>query len=133
MPSCFASASMASADADGCLTAAMVEIEHGIDHRARLCRGVPDQIAHGVGRLVEKATISGFAVAVMTPSYSVAWPLTYILEYPNLAIANLWSRADARTNRPSTKAAADVGMAELERKAAKPPACSSCSPTKTGC
>ena len=39
--------------------AAVIEIEHPIDHDAVLARSVPDQIAHGVGRLVEKAADFG--------------------------------------------------------------------------
>ena len=44
----------------GCVTAAMIEIEHRIDHRAFFRRRIPDQIAHHIGGLVEKCLDLGF-------------------------------------------------------------------------
>jgi hypothetical protein len=87
-----------------CLTAPMIEIQNGVDHRTRFCRGIPHEIANGIGRLIEKSLnfrfCSGGHDALLFRS---AWHLTYILALPNLATSNLWSTCHACTNRPSIK------------------------------
>ena len=69
---------------EGRLAAAEIVIEHRIDHRAFFGLRVPDQIAHGIGGLVEKRPDFGlnwvFAAADMDDApFCTALDLTYIL------------------------------------------------------
>jgi hypothetical protein len=51
------------------LAAAMVEVEHWIDHRAFHARRIPHQIAHGIGRFVEKCPDFGLLSACCCSSH----------------------------------------------------------------
>ncbi len=68
----------------------VVVVEHGVDHRRPAGGRVGDQIADGVGRLVEEGLDLGLAGhRMLSCKFSGGCCLTYILEIAKLAIPNI--------------------------------------------